>query len=277
MDTSRSLFQLLRDSTLAADLAAGRVVTAGWLQSGDWRSARALAAQHSLVVIDAEHGAIDLGNVALCIEVMAGNGCLALVRVPLDDDGRKSFARRCLDAGAIGILFPNIQSAEAAATAVANCYYPSAKGISGTRGFGFGGCNVDGQQFAEYASFANEKIIIGVQLEHTSAFQPGTLEAILATPGVRFTQDGPFDHSGSHLVPGKTDDPRVVEELSRYRQACNAAGIPAGKHVVLPTTENIRQAVEDGYSFIALGTDMRHIQQGCRDALATVAAGLGEK
>ena len=48
-------------------------------------------------------GAFDLNDVAVCLEVMAGNGCLGLIRVPLDSDTRKAFARRCLDAGAIGV------------------------------------------------------------------------------------------------------------------------------------------------------------------------------
>lgn len=158
-----------------------------------------------------------------------------------------------------GILFPNVQSAAQAAQSVANCYYPSAEGISGTRGFGYGGCNIDGtfevfrpssrlplcvsshqvpiwpwillcqfflnsfertslgRAFAEYAVLANDRIVAGVQLEHYSAFEPDTLADILAVPGLCFTQDGPYDHSGSHLVPGQTSDPRVVAELARYR------------------------------------------------------------
>ena len=159
-----------------------------------------------------------------------------------------------------GILFPNVQTAEEARQNIENCYYPSASGISGTRGFGYGGCNVDGAPpdfgqtppplprpfdnpcppsplpppgaaFREYAAIANEKIVVGVQLEHFRAFQPDTLAAILAVKGLCFTQDGPYDHSGSHLVPGETSDPRVLEELAQYRavrprderQACAVA------------------------------------------------------
>ena len=77
-----------------------------------------------------------------------------------------------------------------------------------------------GSDFAEYAKMANRKVVIGVQLEHRDAFTPEALESILQSPGLIFTQDGPYDHSGSHLVPGKTNDPRVLEELARYRQVC---------------------------------------------------------
>eukprot|EP00501_MAST-03F_sp_TOSAG23-6_P001593 GSMAST32.ASY1.ANO1.1659.1 assembled CDS len=194
-------------------------ITAGWLQSGDWKTARALASAHKFVVIDAEHGSMSLDAVALCIEVMAGNGCLSLVRVPFDSDTRKCYARRCLDAGAIGILFPNISTVEQARAAISNCYYPSKQGISGSRGFGYGGCNQDGAKFSEYANVANSKICIGVQLENKAAFEPETLEGIMALPGLVFTQDGPYDHSGSYHCPGNTSDERVVSDLIRYRKA----------------------------------------------------------
>jgi hypothetical protein len=49
-------------------------------------------------------GAFDLNDVAVCLEVMAANGCLGIIRVPFDSDNRKAFARRCLDAGAVGML-----------------------------------------------------------------------------------------------------------------------------------------------------------------------------
>ncbi len=110
-----SLFQFIKSSTIAEEMRenakGGRSIhCAGWLMSGDWKVARAMSANHELCVIDAEHGSITVNDVALCVEVMASNGCYAIVRVPFDGDSRKAYARRCLDAGAIGILFPNIQN-----------------------------------------------------------------------------------------------------------------------------------------------------------------------
>ena len=254
----------LRQQMLDVD---GNPTFAGWLQSGDWRTARVLAYQHDLVVIDAEHGAIDLNQIALSIEIMGGNGCLSIVRVPFDSDDRCAFARRCLDAGAIGILFPNIQSKDEATKMVQNCYYPTEATPWGKRGFGYGGCNQDGAKFQQYAAVANDRIVIGCQLENKSAFEDSVLTGILATEGLVFTQDGPYDHSGSYLCPGDTSDERVLQDLARYRTACLSAAVVAGKHVVVPTDDSIRAAVSDGYRFIALGTDMLHIHQGCERVL----------
>eukprot|EP00730_Choanoeca_flexa_P015666 TRINITY_DN7244_c0_g1_i2.p1 TRINITY_DN7244_c0_g1~~TRINITY_DN7244_c0_g1_i2.p1 ORF type:complete len:250 (+),score=32.40 TRINITY_DN7244_c0_g1_i2:88-837(+) len=210
-------------------------------------------------------------RVALCLEVMAANGCYGIIRVPLDSDSRKAFARRCLDAGALGILFPNVTSAEQAKESIMNCYYPSAEGISGTRGYGYGGCNQDGAAFSAYTQQANQKIVIGVQLENKVAFEPSTLDAILKVPGLVFTQDGPYDHSGSYLVPGQAHDERVLADLERYRSACAKHGVVAGKHLVDPTEELVSRAIKEGYKFVAMGTDMCHVQRDAKRALDAAA------
>jgi hypothetical protein len=47
-----------------------------------------------------------------------------------------------------------------------------------------------------------------------------------------------------------------------YREICNEAKVVAGKHVVSPTVKNITSALNDGYRFIALGTDLLHLING---------------
>jgi len=267
---SQSLSAKLLNSTFRQQLLDKEAppVFAGWLQSGDWRTARALSAHHSLVVIDAEHGGISLDQIACCIEVMGGNDCLSFVRVPFDSDDRKSFARRCLDAGAVGILFPNVQSLAEAKTAVMNCYYPSDEYPEGGRGFGYGGCNIDGLGFGEYAKTANDIVCIGVQLENRHAFNPrSNCSEIMTCPGLVFTQDGPYDHSGSYLCSGNTCDPRVVSDLEEYRRIAADHGVASGKHVVVVTDKAIQENVANGYKFIALGTDMMHVMSGAERVL----------
>jgi hypothetical protein len=52
-----SSHKLITASTVRDDMAAGRQISAGWLQSGDWKTARAMAACHKYIVLDCEHGA----------------------------------------------------------------------------------------------------------------------------------------------------------------------------------------------------------------------------
>ncbi len=267
-------FGLIHRSRLREQMLAKTLVTAGWLQAADPLAVRPNANAHKRLVLDAEHGAWDLKALALAVEVAANNGCETLVRVPLETGGNQNYARRAADAGVLGILFPNVKDAKDAAERVSSCYYPTPETPWGTRGFGFGGCNQDGTKFADYAAIANRKIVVGVQLENFAAFEEATMAAILQTPGLVFTQDGPYDHSGSYCVPGQTNDPRVVEDLRRYREACKKYGIVSGKHVVWPTADNIRTAITDGYNFIALGTDMQHMAGGSAAVEKIVAEAL---
>ena len=94
--TSRSLHELILGSDLRERLCGederesggGEVVLSGWLQSGDWKAARALGAMRLWSsTLSTVH---TLDQIALCVEVLAGNGCLAIVRVPFDNDDRKS-------------------------------------------------------------------------------------------------------------------------------------------------------------------------------------------
>jgi len=267
---SRSTLKTLQQSTLRKRMKANETITAAWQQIPHPIATRMSACHHDVIVVDAEHGGFDIELIAVIVETASNNGAETLVRVPLEDVGQQPFARRCLDAGVAGILFPNVKSPKDARDRVRVCYYPTKKTPWGTRGFGFGGCNNDGDAFADYAEIANKRVVAGVQLENKDAFKKKTLKAILSTPGLIFSQDGPYDHSGSYLVPGETSDKRVVADLKRYRKACKKHGVVAGKHVVWPTEDNIEQAVSDGYGFMALGIDGVHVMDGSKAALDIV-------
>ena len=80
-------------------------------------------------MIDQEHGPIGPESVHAMVAATAGTGCSPWVRVPsIDEPATKS----ALDAGAEGIMFPLITTAESAAECVALTRYPP----EGRRGFG---------------------------------------------------------------------------------------------------------------------------------------------
>jgi hypothetical protein len=55
--------------------------------------------------------------------------------------------------------------------------------------------------------------------------------------------------------------------------ACAAAGKAAGLHVVIPERDAVARAVEDGFTFLALGVDSVFLRRGAAEALA----GMGIK
>lgn len=81
----------------------------------------AAAADFDLVWIDMEHAAIDIETAAELAATAAALGLCGWVRIP---EGMPGLAGPLLDGGAGGIVFPHIESAEAAGDAVAACRFP---------------------------------------------------------------------------------------------------------------------------------------------------------
>ena len=269
-----STLNLIQNSDIRDKMKRGELVTAGWTQANSPLVIAALA-EHKVIVIDAEHAGTEVSDVVALVTAATANGALCLVRVPQEDGPRQPYARRCLDAGVIGVLFPDVRTKAQAVERISVCYYPSEETPWGTRGTGFGQSNQFGSDMPGYTSIWNQKVIAGVQLEHKVAFEDPTLDDILATPGLIFTQDGPYDHSASYLVSGKTGDPRVVADLTKYRAACKRHGIVAGKHNVWPDEANIKATVADGYGFLALGTDLQLVVAGARRLEELVRKSIG--
>jgi 4-hydroxy-2-oxoheptanedioate aldolase len=79
------------------------------------------AAGADVVMIDQEHGPIGPESLHAMVAATAGTACSPWVRVPGRDEG---CVKAALDAGAEGIVFPLVTTAESAAECVALTRYP---------------------------------------------------------------------------------------------------------------------------------------------------------
>src|SRR4030095_1846101 len=144
-------------------IVAGETVHGSWVNLGSTVSAEIIGnAGFDWVLIDLEHGA---GNDSIMYQqLQALESTPATPLVGIDEMSRPK-AQRILDAGALGIMFPRIDSAKEAALAVSMLYYPP-KGIRGmaktVRASGFG------KSVNEYESM--QKHIVGaIQVETINA------------------------------------------------------------------------------------------------------------
>ena len=192
---------------------------------------------------------------------MYGRGVVPFARVRENDT---LAIRQMLDMGAMGVIVPMVNSKEEAARAVAAAKYPP----MGVRGFCWGRMNRWGMDFDSYAATANEDIAVVVMIESKQAVE--SIDDILSVDGVDGVFIGPYDMSGSYGVVGQTGHPIIKQACKTVAEACRRHGKAAGMHIVIPTEENLSQARADGYSFIAVGTDILFLQQGARDALRLV-------
>ena len=54
--------------------------------------------------------------------------------------------------------------------------------------------------------------------------------------------------------------------MEKVLEACKRHGVAAGQHIVNPNETNVKRALEQGYTFLALGMDTVFIADGAKAA-----------
>jgi 2-dehydro-3-deoxyglucarate aldolase/4-hydroxy-2-oxoheptanedioate aldolase len=193
--------------------------------------------------LDMEHGGLDISGVRGVLQAVAGR-TPCVVRVPQNEP---NVIARALDAGADGLIFPHVSTADEARACVAAALYPP----EGTRSIGLARAQGYGIRVAESLAGANHATVRIAQAEHFLAAR--NIGEILAVPGIDAVFIGPFDLSGSLGKPGRISDPEVVAAIRTIREAATAAGIPAGIYVA--DAEAGRTAAASGFGLITVATD----------------------
>ena len=92
-------------------LAARQPVFGGWCSSGSPFAAEVIALQgFDFVGLDGQHGLWSYESLLSSMMALARTGCGIIVRMPSRD---AAAAGRMLDAGAHGVIFPMVETAEA--------------------------------------------------------------------------------------------------------------------------------------------------------------------
>ncbi len=204
--------------------------------------------------IDMEHSALDVPAVQRIMQA-AQPQCPCIVRVPF---GEEVWIKRLLDAGADGLLFPQVNSAQQAEKIVKMCKYPP----QGSRGVGLARAQGYGKKLQDYIETANRDTMVVMQIEHIEAVR--NIESIVKVPGIDVLFIGPYDLSGSMGKIGKVNDPEVQEKIEIVRSVCVHAGVPLGIFTVDP--EAVKTLTEKGYSLITLGIDVMYFSGAVQEA-----------
>ena len=100
----------------------GEAAVGTWLVLGSPIVAEIIAhMDFDWVVIDTEHGSIDIGTTQSVIQAISATDTVPIVRVPWNDP---MSIKRALDAGACGLVIPMVNSREEAISAVKATRYP---------------------------------------------------------------------------------------------------------------------------------------------------------
>ncbi len=256
----------MKSNSVKHALNAGEAQVGTWLSLGSVMAARYMARTgFKWLTVDMEHSPIDWEVAAYLFGCIADAGCVPLARVPFNS---LENAKRCLDAGAYGIVFPMCNTVEEAQQAVEICKYPP----TGVRSVGGGMHALNfGTSPGEYYRRANDEILVVVQAEHIDAVD--NAEKIYKVKGIDAMFVGPNDLlSSMHKTAAmETDDPQFVAALKHLRETAAKNGIAPGIHV--GDAPMAQRRLAEGWKFIAVASELGFMVQA---AQAAVAATIGE-
>lgn len=246
----------LREKILKKELVVGT-----WLQTGNPTVAEIMAeCGWAFIAADMEHTEIDENGFVNFARAVNGKTS-PFARVESDD---ALAIRKVLDLGAEGVIVPMINTKEQAKRVVEAAKYAP----QGKRGFAFIRANKQGIEFDEYARTANDKITVIAMIETKEGVE--NIDEILSVEGIDGVFVGPYDMSGSYGVVGQTDHELVRDAKVKILKACKRHNKVAGQHIVRATKENIEEAVNQGYTFFALGTDTIFLDTECRRTISLI-------
>ncbi len=204
--------------------------------------------------VDMEHSSFSLETTSqICIAALEA-GVTPFVRVPGVAD-----VQRILDAGALGIIAPHVQSADQAREYVRAAKYPPLGDRS----------NAGALPHLQYRSFPaaqacaalDAATMVIVQFESGQAIEKA--DEIVAVEGVDMVLIGTNDLLADWGLPGQYDHPRVREAYQKTIAACRRHG----KHVAVggfaTRPDLAAEYVRMGARYVSTGTDLGFLLAAC--------------
>jgi 2-keto-3-deoxy-L-rhamnonate aldolase RhmA len=242
-------------------IANGQALLGGAVTLADPIVAEVLCRAFDFLWVDAEHNPLTSKHVEGHLMAIDGRNCPMLVRVPMGD---VNFIKHVLDAGADGIVAPQVRSAEEARRVVQGCRYPPL----GARGFGPRRAVDYGDRGGrDYPERANREVLAFIMLEDVGALNE--LDEILAIPGLDGVCIGPADLSASLGVIGQIEHPSVQSAfdtiIAKTRGAGKIVGVGGGDDV-----RTAQRWIERGAQWLQLGGDCGYLLSHARRVVSAI-------
>lgn len=206
----------------------------------------AAVAGFDFLIIDLEHGNIDLQDVENMVRACDLHSVSCIVRLP---ENYQSFFPKILETGAQGVQVPHVQSGREAEEIVkAVKYWP--EGMRGVSPYTRAG-DYSSIQPTEHFKISNQETMVVVQIENLHGVD--NMEQIASVKAVDVIFAGPYDLSQAFGIPGKLDDERVVNTVERLANVCRRKGRWAGTFV--SNHQNFDRWRSVGIQYIAFSVD----------------------
>jgi len=215
------------------------------------------------VVLDMEHSGVGIDVIKAQLGAARGTSIVPIVRVP---GTARHLISPVLDAGAMGIMVPLVETRAQAEDIVSWCRYRP----QGTRGLGFSVAHDDyaGGSVVEKIKALNERTLIIALIESETGIQ--NADAILSVPGIDVGWLGHYDLTDSLGIPAEFEHARFKAAVKTLVAACRRHGKAAGF-----LASDLQQAIawrKKGFRCLGYGTDIGLLRDSLANGMSRLKA-----
>ena len=216
--------------------------------------------------LEMEHSPLSLETVRNVVLATRGLPVVPIARPPVNELWA---AKRLLDSGVLGIIFPFTRTPALARQTAAACKYPPA----GLRGSGAELAEFRWPAPQGYYDFADQNVLVVAVVEDTSALQ--NIDEIAATPGIDVLFIGTSDLSFSLGLRGRQNEPALKKAVQRIAAAAKRHGKVLGRPALTP--QDVKQYQKEGFQFFMTGTELNFMSLGAAAFLKPLGRSRGAK
>lgn len=197
------------------------------------------------VWIDQEHAPAGFDSIGTIAVQGRQAGSAPVIRIPYNNQGD---IKKAYDAGAVGVMVPQIDTPDDACDAVNWAKYPPI-GMRGIAPFFAGYLGLTQQDIIDNA---NDETLLILQMESVEAYE--NLDEILSIPGYEVLLVGPTDLSASLGIPGDIHNSKVENIMTDVAQRIKGTG------KYLATTfadvDDCRRWIGEGYQMMNVSSTL---------------------
>jgi len=256
---------MLRENNLKKKIKEGGYALGTFVKFNDPSIAEILGlVGFDFFVLDNEHVAMNRESMVSIIRSADVTGIVPIVRVR---ENRQVEILQALDAGALGVQVPNVDTIEDAKNLVNSVKYnPIGKrGFSPTtRAAAYGLFDIK-----EYVKKSNENTLVVSHCETVDCIN--NLDEILKLDQIDVIFIGPMDLSQSLGVIGEANHPKVIESINTIINKCKAAHKAVG---ITSTPEKAAEYIKKGVQYILISTDQGMVISSGKSIIKTVSESI---
>lgn len=243
-------------------IESGIPVLNGWLHiPTSWTAELMALSGFDTVTIDFQHGFHDLPCAVSMLQAIAAGGAFPMVRVQWNEP---STIMRLLDAGALGVICPMIETRQQCEDFVGWCRYPpdGRRSLGPTRAKTVYG--------PSYAADANRTIVVFAMIETIEGYR--NAQDICSVSGL----DGIFIGTGDLRLSLAIEDRQAELEdtIQSIRRTCEAHGLVPG--LFTPDVNEGLQRMDEGFRFITVKTDATLLKEHATDVVNQLRTRLSD-